>query len=68
MNKDNFKQLIDKYLAGETSLDEERRLRNYFRADDIPNEWKSYAKSFEYFEEMGRQTSPTGIDPFAKID
>ncbi|HET6528183.1 MAG TPA: HEAT repeat domain-containing protein [Balneolaceae bacterium] len=66
MNTRKIKQLIDKYFAGESSLEEEQQLREYFRRENIPDELKSYAGQFRYFEEQSNQ--PANIDPLAKID
>lgn len=39
MNKDEkIKQLVDRFMAGETSLDEERALYRYFSADNVAEE------------------------------
>jgi hypothetical protein len=66
MNTKKIKQLIDKYFDGESSLEEEQQLREYFRRENIPDELKSYAGQFRYFEEQSNQ--PAEIEPFAKID
>ena len=68
MNIEKIKQLIQKYEKGETSLDEERQLREYFQKDEIPKELKSYADSFGYFEAMSGEETFSDFDPFAKID
>ncbi|HEX6983166.1 MAG TPA: HEAT repeat domain-containing protein [Balneolaceae bacterium] len=66
MNAKKIKQLIDKYFDGESSLEEEQQLREYFRRENIPDELKSYADQFRYFEAQSNQAAET--DPFAKID
>ena len=52
--------LLDKYLAGETSNEEEETLRNYFEkhGDDIPEEWKSFRALFSFvgFEKAKRHS------------
>ena len=56
--KENIKIqfLLDKYLAGETSNEEEELLRNYFEehGNDIPEEWKSFRALFSFvgFEKL----------------
>lgn len=47
-HKNKIQVLLDKYLAGETSNDEEEMLRYYFEehGDDIPEEWKSFRALF----------------------
>ena len=56
---DEFKtiqNLLDKYMDGATSNEEEATLRKYFEehGNDIPEEWKSYRALFSYigFEQM----------------
>lgn len=58
-NVDEFKtiqDLLDKYMDGATSNEEEATLRKYFEehANDIPEEWESYRALFSYigFEQM----------------
>ena len=51
-----IQDLLDKYMDGATSNEEEATLRNYFEehANDIPEEWESYRALFSYigFEQM----------------
>lgn len=51
-----IQSLLNKYLAGETSNEEEELLRNYFEehGDDIPEEWKSFRALFSFvrFEKL----------------
>ena len=58
-NVDEFKtiqDLLDKYMDGATSNEEEATLRKYFEehGNDIPEEWESYRALFSYtgFEQM----------------
>ena len=58
-NTDEFKtiqNLLDKYMDGATSNEEEATLRKYFEehGNDIPEEWESYRALFSYigFEQM----------------
>ena len=58
-NNNEFKtiqDLLDKYMDGATSNEEEATLRKYFEehANDIPEEWESYRALFSYigFEQM----------------
>lgn len=66
MNTERIEQLLEKYFDGDTSLEEEKELREFFRQDNIPTDLKSYADQFSYTETMARPT--TDIDPFAKIE
>ena len=51
-----IQNLLDKYMDGATSNEEEAKLRKYFEehANDIPEEWESYRALFGYigFEQM----------------
>lgn len=54
MKKEKYiKQLLDKYLDGETSSAEERALRGYFtnKGNNIPEEWMPYRALFTYIAE-----------------
>ena len=58
-NTNEFKtiqNLLDKYMDGVTSNEEEAMLRKYFEehGNDIPEEWESYRALFSYigFEQM----------------
>lgn len=42
--------LIEKYFAGETSLEEEQILRGYFSGSDIDVRLRTYAPLFRFFE------------------
>ena len=50
-DKINIKQLLDKYLEGQTSLQEEQRLRNYFRQDNIDESLLEFKPMFDFFNE-----------------
>ena len=45
----NVKIWIEKYFEGLTSLDEEQKLRDYFRQENIPQELEMYKPLFQYF-------------------
>ena len=51
-----IQNLLDKYMDGATSNEEEATLRKYFEehGNDIPEEWESYRALFSYigFEQM----------------
>ena len=50
MNRyDDIQQLIDSYMAGTTTNDDEERLRAFFAThDDLPAEWAVYRALFAY--------------------
>ena len=57
-----IQNLLDKYMDGATSNEEEAKLRKYFEehANDIPEEWESYRALFSYigFEQMNLSLIP----------
>lgn len=44
-------KILDRYFEGETTLDEEKTLREYFQQDNIPEEYAMYAPMFRFFVE-----------------
>jgi len=50
MDSEHIEQLLAKYWNCETSLEEERELREYFNGGDIPPSWKETSELFRYFE------------------
>lgn len=67
MNKKEANQLISKYYAGETSREEERRLKAYFCRKNVPEELQQHAALFFYYE-LATEDDAAHVDPFAKID
>jgi len=49
MNKD-IQRLIQLFLDGKTTLEEEARLAEYFRNNDVPEEWQPYKEMFQWFD------------------
>ena len=45
-----IQSLLDKYLDGLTSLEEERLLGEYFRTQSVPPEWEDYREMFAWFD------------------
>ena len=42
--------LLDKFMDGQTSVEEEALLAEYFRSGDVPAEWEDYRAMFDYFD------------------
>lgn len=42
--------LLDKFMDGQTSVEEEAQLADYFRSADVPAEWEDYRVMFDYFD------------------
>ena len=53
--KTYIKDLLDKYMDGTSTLEEEDILANYFRGKDIPQEWEDYRLLFQEIEAMKPQ-------------
>lgn len=45
----DIKKLLEKYYEGETTLDEEKQLRQFFQSDQVPADLQSHAAQFGYF-------------------
>lgn len=53
MTRKEIENLLNKYFEGETSLEEENRLRDYFLNTEVPDHFKKYTDLFRYFENAG---------------
>lgn len=42
--------LLDKFMDGQTTVEEEAQLADYFRSGDVPAEWEDYRVMFDYFD------------------
>ena len=42
--------LLNKFMDGQTTVEEEALLADYFRSGDIPAEWEDYRAMFDYFD------------------
>ena len=50
MKSEDIQKLIERFMAGHTSIDEENRLAEYFRTNDVPDEWADYKHMFAWFD------------------
>lgn len=55
-----IEQLLDKYWKADTSLEEEKELRDFFNSQDVPDDLKEVASLFNYFEFQKKQTLNEG--------
>jgi hypothetical protein len=60
MDSNKIDELLNKYWNCETSLEEEQQLREYFRGDQIPEQWKETAPLFRYFDAHKKKTLNDG--------
>lgn len=51
--------ILEKYFEGESSLEEEKMLRNYFSQDEIEEHHKMYVPMFNFFTEERQGTIST---------
>ena len=51
-----IKDLLEKYMDGTSTLEEEDILADYFRGKNIPQEWEDYRLLFQEIEAMKPQT------------
>ena len=42
--------LLDKFMDGQTTVEEEALLADFFRSGDVPAEWEDYRAMFDYFD------------------
>ena len=54
-SKAYIKDLLDKYMDGTSTLEEEDILADYFRGKNIPQEWEDYRLLFQEIEAMKPQ-------------
>lgn len=49
-DKQEIAHMLDKFMAGETSLNEEQMLAEYFRTNEVGDEWQEYKEMFALFD------------------
>ena len=49
-DKQEIACMLDKFMAGETSLNEEQMLAEYFRTNEVCDEWQEYKEMFALFD------------------
>lgn len=57
MDYNQLETLIKKYWDCETSLEEEERLREWFRTHEVPERFKETASLFSYFDEQKQKAT-----------
>lgn len=62
MEKDNVRKLLDLYFDGDTTLAQERALREYFRSENLPEEFSWCRPLFGYVDQA-REDAGTGEKP-----
>ncbi|MDO4229749.1 MAG: hypothetical protein Q4C98_08040 [Capnocytophaga sp.] len=59
MTTEKIKILLDNYFEGNTSLEEEQKLRTYFNSSNIAPELEKYKSMFAYLQDTKNETFPT---------
>ena len=49
-DKQEITRILDKFMTGETSLEEEQMLAQYFRTHEVGDEWQEYKEMFALFD------------------
>ena len=49
-SQQQIQDLLDKFMNGLTTLEEEAALTDYFRTHEVPQEWEDYRLMFGYFD------------------
>ncbi len=62
MEYNNIKDLIEKYWAGETDLQEESTLKTYFSSADVHPSLTQYKPLFSYFQEAKEEVHLDSIE------
>jgi hypothetical protein len=64
MDSKNLEQLLEKYWNCDTSLEEEKWLRDYFNGNDVPESLKETAALFRYFEGERSRSAGEEVEQF----
>jgi hypothetical protein len=62
MDSKQLEELLQRYWNCETSLEEEERLRDYFRTHDVPEHFKEATLLFSYFDRQRQQAVSTQFE------
>ena len=59
--KQGIEDILERYYQGETTLAEEKQLRQFFQNDDIPEHLMSHSAQFRYFSQEQSQLPSSGF-------
>ena len=62
MSSQRIEKILAKYFEGETSLSEERTLREFFFQDEVPAHLSELKEQFELYERESREELPDDFD------
>lgn len=63
MDSKTLEQLLEKYWTCETSLEEEKQLRDFFTGKNIPGSMKETAELFRFFEAEKKKSVNENFEP-----
>lgn len=58
LTHNDIEQLLQRFMDGQTTLDEEAQLAQYFRSTDVPAEWRDYQQMFAWFDKGMPEAQP----------
>ncbi len=61
MNQHNIKILLEKYFEGETNLQEEAQLTQYFQQENILEDLSAYSPIFKFYQHQKKIKFPDAI-------
>lgn len=66
----DIRTIIDRYMSGETTNEEEATLRTWFRlaGDDMPEEWRPFKALFSFVDEERETAEADAADTVAPAD
>ncbi|WP_431210515.1 hypothetical protein ACQ86N_31615 [Puia sp. P3] len=62
MENEEIRVLLEKYWAAETTLDEEKRIADYFRGGEVDPSLEPYRAFFDYIGEEAAVVAPEGFE------
>ena len=60
-------ELLEKYFEGETSCEEERKLRRFFTEEEVPQHLQAYRPLFAYLEQEAAATNAETATPRPRL-
>jgi len=61
MDFDRIEKLLEKYWECETSVAEEKELKDFFNRGQVPEKWQSFIPLFQYYD---KEKAEGGLDHF----
>lgn len=67
MEYHEIEEILNRYLAGESTLEEEAWLKEYFNRENLPAEHREMQELFRYLKDAGMESAP-GFDVTANLN